>query len=314
MKYIPLTVIFYLYASIVLGQIPENVKIIYNVSENIQQGNYEIYSMNADGSEKRNLSNSPGVDWAYYSHDDKIFFISDRDTTRRSFFLYEMDANGKNVRRITDFLVQDTWIGGRKDGTELIVKPPPSVDDSSFYIINLQGEILSKITPRLPYFSDPYFSPDGKQVVFRGSEAPYQPDSGYKDELYIINEDGTGLRQLTRYPENQQPMQWWNYHAGPPKWEPNSNMIYYNSSRNNSSSLFGISPDGEKSFQLTSDKTYEGWHSWTDDGEWLVFGRSTVEGGGVNYDIYLAKRGSSQPTRLTDSPLQEQAPIFVDLE
>jgi hypothetical protein len=47
-------------------------RIAYNVYYDTANGNYEIFSMKADGSDKKNISNSPGIDWVYYAYKDKI--------------------------------------------------------------------------------------------------------------------------------------------------------------------------------------------------------------------------------------------------
>ena len=47
---------------------------------------------------------------------------------------------------------------------------------------------------------DPDFSPDGKRLVFRSERGRQPPDPygiGY-DALFVVNTDGTGLRQTTR--------------------------------------------------------------------------------------------------------------------
>jgi TolB protein len=74
-----------------------DLKIAYNVLEDAETDNYEIYVMNIDGSDEKNISNWEGVDWVYYAYADKLYFVSDRDTTHRMYFLYEMNADGNNV-------------------------------------------------------------------------------------------------------------------------------------------------------------------------------------------------------------------------
>lgn len=290
---------------------PPDLRIAYNVLENAQTKNYEIYVMNSDGSEKKNISNQPGVDWVYYSLGSKLYFISDRDTTAGIFFLYEMEHDGTDIRQITDFRMQDSWFSSRNNGTEFVIKPHDSVDSTRFFIIDTVGKVLEKIEPGLPYIFDPYFSPNGEQIVFRGSEINYKENSDYLDELYIINADGSGLRQLTQYPASDSTAPWRGYHAGPPRWKKDQNSITFNSMQKGSSSLFEINPDGNNLRQITPDSTYDGWHSWSDDGEWLVFSRSVVIGGSFNYDIYLRKQNSEEVFRVTSSPLIEQAPVFV---
>jgi len=138
--------------------------IAYNVyvPDSISDDNYEIFTMKLDGSDKKNITNHPDVAWTYLANKNKVFFISDRDTTNRVVFLYEMDYDGSNIKKITDFQLSDSWMGSRKNGEELIVSPHPKVD-SVLYIINRKGDILHKIVTGTPYASDPTFSPDGKK-------------------------------------------------------------------------------------------------------------------------------------------------------
>src|SRR5690606_16186840 len=65
--------------------------IAYNIHENdtIHKNNYEVMTMNMDGSSKKNITNNPDVAWTYYAYKNRLFFISDRDTCSRCFFLYE---------------------------------------------------------------------------------------------------------------------------------------------------------------------------------------------------------------------------------
>ncbi len=107
----------------------------------------DIFEANPDGSGLKRLTDAKGYDAeGSYSPDGKhIVFCSNRDGNLE---LYIMDADGKNVRQLTH--ASGCYNGG------------------------------------------PFFSPDGRQVIFRS-------DRKKKDELqiYVINADGTGERALT---------------------------------------------------------------------------------------------------------------------
>lgn len=62
--------------------------IAYNIHENdtIHKNNYEVITMNMDGSNKKNITNNPDVAWTYYAYTNRLFIISDRDTCSRCFF------------------------------------------------------------------------------------------------------------------------------------------------------------------------------------------------------------------------------------
>lgn len=283
-------------------------KIAYNVAYDLDADNYEIFVMNADGSEQRNISNRLGVDWVYYAHKDRLYFVSDRDSTSRKYYLYEMKWDGTEVRRITDFLVHDSWMSSRKDGTEFVVTINKNDDYETrdLYIINLEGEIITQLTDDDYQNTDAHFSPDGSQIVFRSNRSEF-------DELYIMNDDGTGIRQLTDFPKDDKSALDWEYHAGPPQWV-DSTQISYISKQNYNYSIFSISPNGTNLKQLTPDSTSngyysnEGWHSWSRDKKYIAFNATNMVG---NYDIYIMKSDVTELKRLTRTQWFDQAPVFV---
>ncbi len=291
----------------------KNYRIAYNVWVDKAGDDYEVFTMNLDGSDQKNVTNLPGVEWTYKSAGKDLLYISDQDTCKRCYFLYSTDAMGKEHQKIGGYQLKDSWHGTRKNGQEIIVTPKER-GDSSFYILNRKGEIVQKVNPGLSYFSDPDFSPDGEQVVFRGSEKRFKANIGYQDELYIVNLDGSGLRKLTTYPKGDTTANWYSYHAGPPFWEPNHNVITYHSKQQGGSFLFQINPDGTGLKKLTPDSLQVNWHSWSSDGRWITFDALVGEGDNRNYDIFLMKYSDGTITRVTNSELFEQAPNFVEVE
>lgn len=287
----------------------DTYNIAYNVLHDAETDDYEIFVMNTDGSGKKNISNWKGVDWVYDAHDDKLFFISDRDTCYRCYFLYEMDADGNNVRKISDLRLQDCWITSRKNGTELIINP--RLDGREiFYIIDRSGNLLDSIAPPFAYINDPVFSPDGQQIVFRAAKDRPSKDRTDLDELYRINADGSGLQQLTNYPKADTTANWHDYHAGPPRWNTAQNIITYQSKLQGKYRLYAINPDGSGFRKLMNNNGLnEGWHHWSPDGNWLAIEMFDDEQ--TVFDIYLLNWQSQEMTRLTDSDTFAQAPVFV---
>jgi len=289
-----------------------NLRIAYNVYFNAETDDYEVFSMNLDGSDQRNVTNLGGVEWTYYAYKNTLFFISDKDTTHRHYYLYETNALGEAPKKVTGYRLKDSWMSSRNAGQEIIVNPRVE-GDSAFYIISSNtGQLLSKLYTGKRYYNDPVFSPDGQQVVFRGADQPFKKDTGYRDELYIINADGSGLTQLTHYPEKDTTAQWWEYHAGAPFWEPNRNIISYCSVQNGLSSLFQINPDGKGGRKITPDSLSVTWHSWSPDGKWLAFDGHHVSDTTHNYDIYLMDYEAQNIRRLTTDTTGQNAPVFVE--
>ncbi len=288
----------------------EEYKIAFNVIYDGANDDFEIFVMNADGSEHRNITQRPGVDWVYHAYKDRLYFISDRDSTSRKYFLYEMKWDGTEVKKITDFLVHDSWMSSRSNGAEFLVSrnENDNFDTRDLFIIDKEGNIVSQLTDDDFQNTDAHFSPDGKQVVFRSN----RNGKGYS-ELFIINADGSNLKQLTFYPENDSTAMDWEYHAGPPQW-PNDTTISYMSKQKGNYSIFTINPLNGRTHQVTRDTTEAGFpsnearHTWTKDSKHIIFTATNLEG---NFDIYRMKSDGTEIKRLTDYKKYEQAPVLV---
>ncbi len=286
-------------------------QIAYNVSMNEEGNNYDVWRMNLDGSEKRNLTEYQDVAWTYLASKDKIFFISDRDTCYRCFYLYEMKPDGSALRKITNFRLRDSWMGARKDGTELIVNPHSTVD-SAFYIINLAGEVLHRVETGLVYNTDPCFSPNGQQIVFVGANKKSKREEGFAAELYRIHEDGSDLQKLTEYPPADTTAPWYAYKAGPPRWNAKHNFISYQSFQNGKYSLYAVTPDGSQQWKLTQNDEEEGWHDWSSDGNWLAI--ELFKADQNQFHIGLMNWANKEMEILTDTLFAyQQAPVFVEV-
>jgi TolB protein len=284
-------------------------KIVYNVLENREKDNYEVYSMNMDGTGKKNLTNTPGVEWVYYAYGNKVYYISDIDTCHRCYFLYEMDAEGNNKRKISDLQLEDSWMGSRNKGTEMIVTGRVGKLRQQLFLVDIKtGKYQQLSNDTVSYKNDPIFSPSESEIILR-----YRPDRKLRqtvfDELWLLDMNGKAIRQLTTFPKADTTTPWFEYHAGPPQWNSKHQFISYMSRQNKQTQIHAVSIDGKKQWQLTKGELSCGWHAWSPDGEWLVMDQSTNEG--KNFDIYLMHYATGKITRLSDELKTEQAPVFV---
>lgn len=286
------------------SQKKSKARIVYNVMLNKSCSNYEIFSMNLDGSDKKNLSNWTGADWVYATHGNKIYFVSDRDSLPRQWFLYEMDGQGNNVRRISKMRLQDSYLSVDATGKKIIVCPYTK-NTNWFYVLDIKtGKTLDTVIAPLAQVSDPVYLPGGRQITFRGSK-----EKKKAEELFVMDLDGTNLRQLTQYPEQDTSAQWYETHSGTPVWNPKSKLISYFSKQQNNHSIHTVSLDG-KHRQMTDNLLNEGWHDWSSDGKFIVYDCSDLAD--KNFDIYLMDANGENVKRLTSDTLTEQAPLFLN--
>lgn len=296
---------------------PAKLKTKYMIAYNVLQfseenkNDYEIITMELDGSNKKNVTNNPDVAWTYHAHGDRIFFISDRNASFREFYFYEMKYDGTELKKISPTRLGDSWMDSRKNGKELIVCPHDQAD-GSFYLMDRSGKVLERISPNTPFASDPTFSPDGKTIAFVGKNQKINENTDFEAEIYTCNLDGSNLKQLTTYPKDDKTAEWFAYKAGAPRWHPTENFISYHSKQNGKYSLYGVTPDGKKQWKLTDLTDNEGWHEWSPDGKWLALETSNKDQS--QFHIRLMNWETKAITLLTESELQFQhAPVFLEI-
>ena len=140
--------------------------------------------------------------------------------------------------------------------------PPPT----TLYTVGADGSGQAPVMDDPGYAHwGPAWSPDGREIVFTRSRhvGPVAPGSP-AGELFIVNVDGTNLRQLTTNGRN-------NYL---PAWSPNGRRIAYISSRTgwDSHEVFVINADGSGETNLTNNDVQEYGIAWSPDGRQIAFG------------------------------------------
>jgi TolB protein len=290
---------------------PLNWKIAFNSVVDQKADDYDVFTIEADGTGLRNVTNNKDVSWTYYSLPGKLLFISDRGACRRCYFLYEAGIDGSSPRKVSNLQLEDSWMGSRKGGKEFVVSG--RVDSRvryQLFVIDRDTGTFRQITNEpAAAFRDPTFSPDGKRVAYVYKKN--RTDRAEVEELWIMNADGSGKRQLTTYPKDDPLAKDPGYHAGPPHWNAKYNFISYQSNQAGKQSIYAVTPDGKKQWKLTDSKLDEGWHDWSPDGEWLAFDSRDEATG--RYDIVLMNYSTRETKKLTgaSSFKYHQAPVFI---
>jgi Tol biopolymer transport system component len=214
-----------------------------------------------------------------------IAFTSDRDG---NYEVYSIAPNGAETNLTNDPASQDASPAWSPDGRTIVFER-----DFELYTMDADGGHITQV-PGVPAVgpADPTWSPNGNQIAFDG----YTPDGG--SDIYIINLDGTGLRNLTvTLPAPSVPSNEYN-----PEWSPDGHEILFTSDRENP--VTGETP-GTYVYDLRDDsqtKLIDDFGaSWSPDGTKIVFSRP--RNGGPYSDIYVASLSDlAHPTKLTDDP------------
>ncbi|MFO0597883.1 MAG: S9 family peptidase [Myxococcaceae bacterium] len=103
-------------------------------------------------------------------------------------------------------------------------------------------------------------SPDGTKVVFTLRSTDLEANKGRID-LWLMNADGTGLRQLTTHEGNETD----------PWWSPDGSTIYFLTARTGSNQVWSLSLNGGEAQQVTKLPLDVDTFKLTPDGKTLVF-------------------------------------------
>jgi Tol biopolymer transport system component len=181
---------------------PDGTRIVYDSN---QTGNWELYVMNANGTDQHQITDNLAYDaYASWSPDGTtIAFGSSRDGhAGRESAVYLMNADGSNVRRVTWLESMDAVPSFSPDGTKLtwvdMVCNSGGCGPSHVYIANLDGSGVRRLTQGNNNDWNPVFSPDGTKIAFM--TASMHDLLRYGDsrwDLETVNVDGTGSQNLT---------------------------------------------------------------------------------------------------------------------
>lgn len=127
--------------------------------------NWEIYSMNTDGSDQVNLTNrqSREIDPAWSPDGTKIAFASDRTG---SFQIYVMDPDGRNQAQLTHGPGDHVWPAWSPDGSQLAYSADEQRGDFDIYVMQADGQDAVNITESPGTDYAPSWSPGGERIAF----------------------------------------------------------------------------------------------------------------------------------------------------
>src|SRR6266540_302257 len=210
--------------------------------------NYDVYTMNADGSDLRNLTKTPddvarGASQGppVWSPDGTMLAFEGDDGKTDG--LYVMNADGTGFRWLAGGL-RPEW---SPDGSRIGFERTDGEVNSVFVMAADGSEEREVFQEKGVYPIQPLWSADGTQLPF---EAYIETAEGQYD-LYIVNVDGSGSTKLTPTTDRAE---------NTPVWSPDGTMIAFRATTQLTVDtadyqVYSIRPDGTHEERLTIDQS-----------------------------------------------------------
>ncbi len=271
----------------------------------------QIFSMKIDGQDMKMLSSGEGkTTCAYFMPDNRhLVYASTHKASPQcppqpdmsrgyvwslypGFDIYRANLDGSGLKALTSTPRYDAEATIRADGT--IVFTSLRDGDLDIYRMDKNGRNVRRLTSDLGYDGGPFWSYDGKQIVFRA----YHPQSEQektdylgllkedlirptKLDLWVMDENGGNKRQVTR-----------NGKANfGPFFFPNGKRIIFSSNqddpRGRDFEIYAINVDGTGIERITFNESFDGFPMFSPDGRKLVFAsnRNAAKQGDTNVFI-----------------------------
>jgi TolB protein len=172
---------------------------------------YDIYRANADGSNLRQLTTTPGYDAeATIAPDGVIAFTSVRDGDME---IYTMNGDGSGARRLTNSPGPDGGPFFSWDGRQIAYRARPLSPGAELtdylallkehlwrptklelYVMDRDGSRQRQITTLGAASFAPSWTPDGRKLIFASN---YKDPQQRNFDIFLIDLDGKNLEQIT---------------------------------------------------------------------------------------------------------------------
>jgi len=175
-------------------------------------GSFDVWRMNADGTNQTDLNDNPANDCgcrapffifaqpAYSPDGTRIAFTSDLADPGNNLDVYLMNADGTEVRRLTEDAAIDAEPDWSPDG-RFLAFASGSDGDLEIFLMDSNGHHARQLTHNSANDSQADWSPDGSKLAFTS-------DRDGNTEIYVMDADGSQQANLTDNPAEDERPDW----------------------------------------------------------------------------------------------------------
>jgi len=289
------------------GGVPKSINAVPKIAFGSvrDNGNHDIYVMDADGTNEIRLTTSLAYDDqpAWSPEGSTLAFMSNRDG---NFEIYSMPGVGGLPTRLTNNPAGDGFPAYSPDGTKIAFVRGDLRNPSTFeiWVMNANGSNQVRLTNDTVIDGVPSWSPDGTRIVFMsGGASVFDPNSF---EIYWINVDGSDRTRLTNN----------NVVDGQPSFSPDNTKILFASGDALSPDgieIYVMNTNGSNRVQLTHNAVMDGFPIWSPDGNSIVFARGSIADE-KNVELYIMNSDGSGQTRLTNNSALDWFPAWQRIQ
>jgi len=276
--------------------LPESERIIF-VSE--REDDPEIYMINRDGSGFTQLTDNMVEDTGPAASPDGLRFLylsrlGEGDTFE--IMTGRLDKTGTPVQLTSDFY-DETHASWSPDGSHICFCRDVN-GRLDLWVMDDRGEHQEPITTNPGSDMQPEWSPNSDRIAYI-AQSPL--DEQEPPQLFIINHDGTGKKQLTSTPTVK----------SDPCWSSDGSLIYFIekfSDREEPYSLKSIDPESGTTKTVTTFRERAEHPYISRDGNTFIY---SILGKGIQTEIYLFDLISGQEIRLTNNSFRDYSPRWI---
>jgi TolB protein len=216
---------------------PDGESFVYN---SIKEGGWMLYLMGISSGKTKKISGRNGLNMgARWSKDGKSLDLT-LSYDRENQDIYTIDLEGKIMERLTNHWGGDLSPTRSPDGSKIAFVSDRSVSPQ-IYIMDLEAGYEERISyeykgVKFKEATSPVWSSLNRIAFSAVSE-----ESNGKYDIYTINPDGTGLKQLTENNRNNED----------PCWSPDGRFIVFSSDRSGGYHLYIMNGNGYNQRRIT---------------------------------------------------------------